>query len=87
LAVTDWRLRRWRLWFLALMTATLTKQLAKKLELNRGFNLTRNIKNTLGVKSKATEQVRPSSLEETTKKNITLRKRQHPTGNSKTGEQ
>ena len=22
LAVTDWRLRRWRLWFLALMTAT-----------------------------------------------------------------
>jgi len=21
-AVTDWRLRRWRLWFLALMTAT-----------------------------------------------------------------
>jgi len=23
LAVTDWRLRRWRLWFLALMTATL----------------------------------------------------------------
>jgi len=24
LAVTDWRLRRWRLWFLALMTATPT---------------------------------------------------------------
>ena len=23
LTVTDWRLRRWRLWFLALMTATL----------------------------------------------------------------
>ena len=23
LAVTDWRLRRWRLWFLAFMTATL----------------------------------------------------------------
>jgi len=23
LAVTDWRLRRWRLWFLALMNATL----------------------------------------------------------------
>jgi len=23
LAVTDWRLQRWRLWFLALMTATL----------------------------------------------------------------
>jgi len=22
LAVTDWRLQRWRLWFLALMTAT-----------------------------------------------------------------
>jgi len=22
LAVTDWRLRRWRLWFLAFMTAT-----------------------------------------------------------------
>jgi len=22
LAVTDWRLRRWRVWFLALMTAT-----------------------------------------------------------------
>jgi len=22
LAVTDWRLRHWRLWFLALMTAT-----------------------------------------------------------------
>ena len=22
LAVTDWRLRRWRFWFLALMTAT-----------------------------------------------------------------
>jgi len=22
LAVTEWRLRRWRLWFLALMTAT-----------------------------------------------------------------
>jgi len=22
LAATDWRLRRWRLWFLALMTAT-----------------------------------------------------------------
>ena len=22
LVVTDWRLRRWRLWFLALMTAT-----------------------------------------------------------------
>jgi len=22
LAVTDWRLRRWRLWFMALMTAT-----------------------------------------------------------------
>ena len=25
LAVTDWRLRRWRLWFLALMTATHSK--------------------------------------------------------------
>jgi len=24
LAVTDWRLRRWRLWFLALITATLS---------------------------------------------------------------
>jgi len=23
LAITNWRLRRWRLWFLALMTATL----------------------------------------------------------------
>jgi len=28
LAVTDWRLRRWRWWFLALMTAT---HLSKKL--------------------------------------------------------
>jgi len=26
LAVTDWRLQRWRLWFLALMTATQTIQ-------------------------------------------------------------
>ena len=25
LAATDWRLRRWRLWFLALMTATRQK--------------------------------------------------------------
>jgi len=25
LAVTDWRLRRWRLWFSALMTATRTE--------------------------------------------------------------
>ena len=30
LAVTDWRLRRWRLWFLALMTATRTKEVGKK---------------------------------------------------------
>ena len=26
LALTDWRLRRWRLWFWALMTATQTKR-------------------------------------------------------------
>jgi len=26
LVVTDWRMRRWRLWFLALMTATLFRQ-------------------------------------------------------------
>ena len=29
LAVTDWRLRRWRLWFLALLTATLMADLLK----------------------------------------------------------
>jgi len=30
LAVTDWRLRRWRLWFLALMTATRHSLFQKK---------------------------------------------------------
>ena len=32
LAVTDWRVRRWRLWFLALMTATLIVQLSQSSE-------------------------------------------------------
>jgi len=41
LAVTDWRLRRWRLWFSALMTATpffsfeLAYEVSKFLELKR----------------------------------------------------
>jgi len=36
LAVTDWRLRRWRFWFLALMTAT--PPFAKKYTVNENCN-------------------------------------------------
>jgi len=32
LAVTDWRLRRWRLWLLALMTATMTEEGVEELD-------------------------------------------------------
>jgi len=35
LAVMDWRLRRWRLWFLALMTATQRRTLKIKVGANK----------------------------------------------------
>jgi len=40
-AVTDWRVRRWRLWFLALMTATHVKamRVAHYLQGNSSFHV------------------------------------------------
>jgi len=39
LAVTDWRLRRWRLWFLALMTPT---RVTRNLKMNGTFCATQS---------------------------------------------
>jgi len=63
--VTDWRLRRWRLWFLALMTATLVSVHRRAEQSESGQQEVSGIKldeNRVGFKFLASLSLRSASL-------------------------